>query len=273
MKRLIVNADDYGYTAGVSAGIRHAHREGIVTSTSVMMTMPRARVELETLEIETPMLGSGVHLTMTEGTPIRLASFPTRSALPVALAEISAADLRAEWRAQIEAFLASGLRFTHLDSHHHAAYRHEKALLVLLDLAHEYRVAVRNPYPIGDAIDAIGQRMIADSGVSAPDRFVDVLDVRTPAAEVLNAALGLLVDGMTEFMVHPAFVDDELRHLSPTFAQPRALELAALTATGAKEAVARHGIALTTFATLPAPSASHHNSACRRSESPENHAR
>ena len=35
---LIVNADDYGYTAGVSEGIRRAHRQGIVSSTSVMMT-------------------------------------------------------------------------------------------------------------------------------------------------------------------------------------------------------------------------------------------
>ena len=74
-KFLIINAGDYGYTAGVSAGIRLAHRQGIVSSTSVMTTMPAAVSELTRLRSETPMLGVGVHLSVTEGCPFRLPRF------------------------------------------------------------------------------------------------------------------------------------------------------------------------------------------------------
>ena len=74
-KLLIVNVDDYGYTASASEGIRLAHRPGIVSSTSVMLTMPAAMTELGRLKTETPTLGIGVHLTVTKGRPYRLPRF------------------------------------------------------------------------------------------------------------------------------------------------------------------------------------------------------
>jgi len=51
MKCLIVNADDYGYTPGVSAGIRRAHMAGVVSSTTVMMPMPHAKAAIERLKV------------------------------------------------------------------------------------------------------------------------------------------------------------------------------------------------------------------------------
>lgn len=237
MRHLLVNADDYGYTPGVSAGIRRAHLSGIVTSTSVMMTMPPARAELETLRAEAPALATGVHLTLTEGMPFRLPAFPSPKNLPTALAEISSLALREEWRAQIDTFLGTGLKLIHLDSHHHAAYRHEKALEVLLDLAGQYRVPVRNPYPIAGVDAPFASRWFAASGVSHPGHFLDVFDGIRPSVEAFLEALGALAEGTTEFMVHPGVVDDELRRLCPDFSEPRAQELAVLTDPRLREAM------------------------------------
>ncbi len=72
--RLIVNADDYGLTAGVSAGIREAHQSGIVTSTTAMMNLPGVVEDLR-LALETcPGLGLGAHLVLTAGGPLRPAT-------------------------------------------------------------------------------------------------------------------------------------------------------------------------------------------------------
>ena len=248
-KCLIVNADDYGYTAGVSAGIRRAHLEGIVTSTSVMMTMPYAVAELARLRSETPTLGAGVHLTVTEGRPFRLARFFSPGHLHSELAGSPVAELRSEWRAQIDAFCATGLSLTHLDSHHHAAYRRGNALSVLFELARDCGVPVRQPYPLGDTeADALATRF-ATAGIRHPSRFVDVFHKKPTTADLLRS-IETLPDGVTEFMVHPAVVDDELRQLSPNFALQRAIELEALTEPSVRAAVQRHGIRLASFSVL-----------------------
>lgn len=246
---LIVNADDYGYTAGVSAGIRQAHRQGIVSSTSVMMTMPAAAVELERLQSEAPTLGVGVHLTVTEGRPYRLPRFWAPVELASGLASVSATDLQAEWRAQIDACLATGVPLTHLDSHHHAAYRHAKTLELLFALARDYGVPVRNPYPIGDAeADALAGAF-AGSGVRYPRHFVDVFAEGPFTAALLRVLVALPV-GVTELMCHPGLVDDELRRQSPSRAAARAAELAVLTDPGTRAALERLGTKLVSFAAL-----------------------
>jgi len=250
MKRLIVNADDYGYTSGVSAGIRRAHREGIVMSTSVMMPMPHARAALAALKADAPALGVGVHLTLTEGVPFRLPVFPSWKDLKTALAGIPVAALRDEWRAQIEAFLATGLPLRHLDSHHHAAYRHENALTALMELAQDYRVPVRNPYPISGVDARFADGLFAASGVRHPAHFCDVFGGIVPGADAFSNALGVLEEGVTEFMVHPGVVDDELRRMCPNFAEPRAQELSALTDPRLREAARRLDVELVDFTVL-----------------------
>jgi chitin disaccharide deacetylase len=251
-KLLIVNADDYGYTAGVSEGIRQAHRRGIVTSTSVMMTMPNAVPELRRISSEAPSLGVGIHLTVTEGRPYKLPRFFAPKTLAAELAVVENAELRSEWKAQVEAFLAVGIPLTHLDSHHHAAYRDGAALAVLFELAREYGVPVRNPYPIGDAeADALAGRF-ADSHVRHPSRFVDVFD-KDPLPATLLHTVETLPVGLTEFMCHPGLIDDELRRLHPTYAEGRAAELVALADSDVRAAIRRLGIKLVSFRALAAP--------------------
>jgi len=78
IKRLIVNADDYGHTKGASEGIRRAHLQGIVSSTSVMMNRPAALTELDLIKNECSRLGLGLHLVITTGNPVLpTSSIPT----------------------------------------------------------------------------------------------------------------------------------------------------------------------------------------------------
>ena len=158
--RLIVNADDYGHGAGVSAGIRAAHLNGIVSSTTAMMNQPDAGAELLRARAECPHLGLGVHLVLTMGAPLLPAAqvrsllgyagnFPKLAALQQHCAQIAPAELHAEWRAQIEAFLASGCAADHLDSHHHASYQHPLLLETMLQLAQEYHLPIRHPLDAG----------------------------------------------------------------------------------------------------------------------------
>ncbi len=69
MKRLIVNADDFGRSAGVDRGIMRAHREGIVTSTTFMANAPGAEIAAA-LARATPTLDVGVHLVLSYARPL-----------------------------------------------------------------------------------------------------------------------------------------------------------------------------------------------------------
>ncbi|MCC6259580.1 MAG: ChbG/HpnK family deacetylase, partial [Anaerolineales bacterium] len=157
-KQLIVNADDYGRTRAVSRAIRAAHANGIVTSTTCMMNLRGVADEIALAQKETPKLGLGVHLTLTADQPL-----VKREALPsitdangnflklnifsARLSQINPAEVKLEWRAQIEAFLqAAGQKPTHLDSHHHTSYFSAALLRAMLELAQEFECAIRLPF-------------------------------------------------------------------------------------------------------------------------------
>jgi len=133
--RLVVNADDFGMSVAISRGILKAHREGIVTSASVLgncADLDAARVLLS----EAPGLGVGVHLALVEGDPVaapaRVPSllgpsgrFMSRGAEFIAAwtkRRIDAADVEREFDAQVERILSAGIKIDHLDTHHHLGF-------------------------------------------------------------------------------------------------------------------------------------------------------
>jgi len=128
---LIVNADDYGLTPGVSRAILDAHRHGVVTSTSALALAPGFAPTARWLA-DTEGIGVGAHLALVGEDPPLLSAreIPTlvdrrgrldlswRRFLPRAAAgRVDADDMRRELGAQLEAIAAAGLRPTHLDSH------------------------------------------------------------------------------------------------------------------------------------------------------------
>jgi chitin disaccharide deacetylase len=147
-RRLIVNADDWGLTRGVSEGILAAHRHGIVTSTTVLTT---AALDTElAARLRDSGLGVGLHVNLTLGTPLTRGKSLTdghgrfvRDARQAA-ARTTAADVRAEVDAQVAKFVKTFRRApTHLDSHHHVGL-HPPVREVVLEAARGLGVPVRS---------------------------------------------------------------------------------------------------------------------------------
>ncbi|MEK6573518.1 MAG: carbohydrate deacetylase [Chloroflexota bacterium] len=262
-KHLIVNADDYGRTASVSSGIRHAHLNGIVTTTTAMMNMPTVIEDIRVAQGECPRLGLGVHLTLTAGRPVlppaqaptlvdHNGAFLRLDQLTTALPNVNPAELRAEWRAQIEKFLATGAALDHLDSHHHTSYFTETAFGIMLDLANEYRAPVRRPRA-KDENDAdslsraeFTDRILREKGARCPDHFITSFYDDGVTISNLLGILNTLPDGLTEIMSHPGYVDDELLHGS-SYNLRREEEIEVLTSDEVKEAITANRITLRTF--------------------------
>lgn len=127
---LIVNADDYGYFRCVSRGIVKAATDGIVTATGVFANAPHFTEQAAMLR-DCDILDVGVHLNLTEGTPLTSelrrsfsrgsGRFPQKFAIARAILSgaIKTEDIQREWRAQIERCLENGLRLKFLNSHEH----------------------------------------------------------------------------------------------------------------------------------------------------------
>lgn len=129
---LVINADDFGLTPGVNAGMLEAHRHGLLTSVSLFAHAPQTG-EAIALARRTPTLGVGVHLALVDAAPLspvaRIRSligpdkrFPRNwsSFITACLrGRVRLDDVERELEAQIAQLLAQGLRLTHLDSHKH----------------------------------------------------------------------------------------------------------------------------------------------------------
>ena len=131
-KRVIINADDSGFSAGINEGILVAHRRGVLTSTTLATNMPAAEDALARLA-DAPGLGVGIHLNVCQGPALsdlgrsRLADPQTGlmnwTAKKLAMATLFCPGLvgaiEAEYDAQIRWAVERGLHPTHVDSHRH----------------------------------------------------------------------------------------------------------------------------------------------------------
>ena len=137
MKNLIVNADDLGWTEGVNRGIAEAHRNGIVTSASLLANGSAFREAVELVK-SLPNLGVGVHLNLSDGVAVwpqtmsnlilndrgEFASGPERllvrfAVSSPAMCRLALSDIEFEWKLQIRRVRDAGIRPTHLDGHKH----------------------------------------------------------------------------------------------------------------------------------------------------------
>lgn len=252
MKRLIVNADDLGYSAGVDAGIMRAHRDGIVTSASLMTNVPGAG-RAAALARETPTLDVGVHLVITHGHPL---------SDPATIASLVGADggfrkprevigggrvrsakalreLRAQYARGRELL---GRQPSHLDTHHWVEEDPE-VQEAFLELARETGAAVRSITP---AIRDRARR----AGIRTPDGYSREFQHRghIDVASLLRI-VGALPEGTTELGCHPGEADPELEKRS-SYARERPIELATLTDPAVRARIEELGIALATFASL-----------------------
>ena len=267
MKLLVVNADDFGFTRDVNAGIVEAHTRGILTATTLMANGAAFDDALH-LAAETPTLDIGCHLVLVGGTSlVDGRSFPaTVSQLihAVSLRRIRPVD---ELRAQIRKIVDAGIAPTHLDTHKHT-HLFPPVLDAVARLSEEFKIPwVRRPFdfPLQPGAVPLSKRIVsgvfglvrsrfhtalARHGCRTTDHFAGFqITGRYHAADVA-ALIHSLPEGSTEFMVHPGILGEELRAAKTRLKQSRADELAALTSSEARTALSDSGVRLSTYREL-----------------------
>ena len=259
-RRIILNADDLGLAAPVNAAIETAHRKGVLTAASLMVGEP-GLAEGVALARRNPGLAVGLHLTLTDGTPIlpldripalvqpngRFRDDMAGLGLILATSRAARAQLRAEITAQFAAFRATGLACDHLNAHKHYHLHPVIAAIAFREAARHGIRAVRIPWEPPGLVPGAGRallpmilflrRLAARHGLRAPDRVVGLRWSGAFTADRLAAVLTRLPPGVTEIYLHPATTGG-FPGAAPGYRY--AEELAALTDPRVRAAAARY---------------------------------
>lgn len=247
LKKLIVNADDFGMTEANTIATILCHEDGILSSTTMMMNMPYVELAAK-LAKEHPSLGVGIHFVLTVGRPLvegaksytdENGNFRRPKSYEDGKPHADLDELYTEWKAQMEKFIqVMGKKPTHIDSHHHA-HNLPWHLPVTMRLAKEYDLPVRirvGLYP--DDYEYEQAPMVTG--------FYE--DTATEKYFTTNE-FGLWDHEVAEVMCHPSFVDQRLYNMS-SYALPRMNEMAVLRSDEVKQWVKDNNIELITFDTL-----------------------
>lgn len=259
---LIVNADDFGLCHGSNEATLRAWRDGIVTSTSLMVPCPWAPHAMDILH-EHPDLPFGVHLTMIREFDVyRWGPVAPATAVPSLvdgrghfldhntqtdeiLERADVREVEIEFRAQIDLVLAAGLRPTHLDFHCLPDGGREDIFDLTVRLAREYGLALRVHFPRH-------QETVRLLGLPVNDHPVLDSYSMDPATKHDEYILLLreLPAGLKEWAVHPGLGNDETRALEPGSWRVRRADLDFVTSPDARRVIEEEGIALVDYHAL-----------------------
>lgn len=281
-RRLIVSADDFGMSRGVNAGVVRAHRDGILTETSLMVN-GTAAAEAVAVALRTPALGVGLHLVLVQGRPAlpayavpglvdgagMFATQPVAAGLRYFFARPLRAQLRREIAAQLDRFESAGLPLSHVNGHL-TLHAHPVVLDLLCALAPRYGVrAMRVPleplrHSIGFDRRFLGRKLgeglvfavlgrwvrarLRRQGIRFPARMYGMHQSGHVTEDYLLHLIPRLPPGVSEIYCHPGVTDDEIRRWTPSY--DRDAELAALTSRRVRAAIERHGIELIRYRDL-----------------------
>jgi hopanoid biosynthesis associated protein HpnK len=282
VRRLIVNADDFGLTAGVNRGIVQSHQNGIVTSTTLMACSQRF-TEAATLAKDLPRLSVGCHVVLVDGTPTAdPAQIPTllgpgtpaqfrvslmNFAVTAASGRLDEAQVETEITAQIQKLQSKGVAVSHLDSHKHA-HMFPVVLRGMLRAAKICGVkAIRNPFePLVFAKFARWKRQfqlrmmsnfrknfrraLESAEIATPDGCIGVAATGGLNQETFGQLIEGLPEGTWEFVSHPGYNDQELDTIATRLRESREKEMAVLTSPATKELLLRHQVELISYREL-----------------------
>jgi chitin disaccharide deacetylase len=287
MRRLIVNADDFGFTAGVNRAIVEAHMQGIVTSSTLMANGP-AFEDAVRLAGTIPRLSVGCHVVLIDGTPVLpagqlpsiistnsgsvrfrdgLKSFAAR-----ALAgRLDAVEIESEAVAQIRKLQSAGLNVSHIDTHKHT-HLLPPVLRPLLRAAQACGVrALRNPFgprkPLKPTellrrpglwtryaevrlLGTLAARFrdsAHKAGMLTPDGTLGIVVTGALDEKLFRAIAEIIPEGTWEFVCHPGYNDDDLKRSNTRLRESRETELRVLTMPKARQLLSNQGIALISY--------------------------
>ena len=287
MRRLIVNADDFGITRGVNRGIIRSHREGIVSSATIMAAGDAFEDAVESARAN-PGLGVGVHIVLTGGRAVApredIASLAGRDGqLPASLSKllskwhaglIRRQHIENEMSAQIAKVVDAGIKPTHLDTHKHA-HCHPWIMKALASVAKKFGIArVRMPFEdfgsffpatAAKARPSVSRRLFIPASrvgypafraalrrnhLHAPAHFFGFVATGRLDLDALLHILHNLPEGSSELVCHPGLCDADLKFQPTRLLEHREAELAALTDPLARKAIVSQDVRLINYADL-----------------------
>jgi hopanoid biosynthesis associated protein HpnK len=286
LRRLIVNADDFGFTPGVNRAIVEAHTLGIVTSSTLMANGP-AFGEATQMAKASSALSVGCHIVLIDGEPVLDPSrLPTitrarkfRDGLKTFAARaltrrMNAGEIESEARAQIQKIQSAGIAVSHIDTHKHT-HIFPQILRPLLRAARGCGVrALRNPFgprfPLRSSqllsqpnlwtrfaelrilSRFAGQfrRAVDREGFATPDGTLGIEVTGTLDERLFQAISQSIPDGTWEFVCHPGYNDADLAAAKTRLRESRELELKVLTMPAAREVLAQAGVQLISYRDL-----------------------
>jgi hopanoid biosynthesis associated protein HpnK len=266
VSRLIVNADDFGLTAGVNRAIAELHCAGILTS-ATLMAKAAATEEAIGIARSTPSLGVGSHVVLVDGEPVlppveiptlvdpRTGRFErTLGAFLQRLftGRIRAAEMEAEAAAQIALLQAKGVALTHIDTHKHV-HIFPAVLKPLLRAATGRGIrAIRNPFEPAWSLRATPgapwlrqtqlhllrrlspafRKLVAAASLATTDGAIGVMAAGFLDANALSSLLHSIPPGAWELVTHPGYNDGDLAQAGTRLLASRDVERQALLSMG-----------------------------------------
>lgn len=267
VRRLIVNADDFGLTDGINRAVRDLHQWGALTSTTLMAAAPRLHEAVE-ISQQQKLLRVGCHIVLVDGTPVaNSTAIPTlldasrqrgdeprfRATLgefvrDLYLGRIDSVHIEQEAIAQILRLQQAGVNVTHVDTHKHT-HMFPRVLKGVMRAAQACNIrTIRNPFEPAwsvAATPAAGHvrawqvhllrtlrhsfwKLIRQREFATTEGCVGVSATGTLNEITLRAMLERLPEGTFELVCHPAYMDDELMSTRTRLQQSRQVEMTAL---------------------------------------------
>ena len=284
MRRLIVNADDFGLTAGVNRAIAEAHDQGVVTSATLMANGAAFEDAVRCAQSR-PQLSVGCHVVLVDGSPVlnpqeipnltcrdgRFQQSLTNFAVRAISGRIDAGEVEAEATAQIRKLQSAGVAVSHVDTHKHTHIL-PAVLKPLLRAARACGVrAVRNPFepaPLSllakrpsmwkqyfqvktlGGLARTSRSAVAAAELLTPDGTVGIVATGALDERLFANRMDNLPEGTWELVCHPGYNDAALGSIRTRLRQSRAVELRLLTSPEARESLMRNGIQLISYREL-----------------------
>ncbi|MDP9160354.1 MAG: ChbG/HpnK family deacetylase [Acidobacteriota bacterium] len=286
MRRLIVNADDFGLTTGVNRAIIETHASGVVTSATLMANGPAFSDAIRSAQ-SAPTLDNGCHVVFLDGKPLldasRISSLVdpqkpsqfreqlSRFALLAVRGGISGAEIEAEATAQIRKLQAFGIAVSHVDTHKHT-HVFPQVFKSLLRAAVACGVrSIRNPFEV-IRLSAVAKdlrlwkrytqvklvrnlahgfrRAVHAAGMLTPDGTIGIAATGTLNESMFTSLLENMPQGTWEFVCHPGYNDADLKAVKTRLRESRVQELELLRSERARELLRQHEIELISYRDL-----------------------
>lgn len=282
MRRLIINADDFGLTSGVNRAIIEANQKGLVTS-ATLMANSQAFDEAVALAKSNSSLGVGCHVVLVDGAPVsppdrvpsllgdgtrhfrhKLYSF-THAA---SRRQLDPSQIEMEVVAQIQKIQAAGIQVTHLDSHKHT-HMFRAVTAPFLSAAKTCGVpAIRNPFEFAEFTyykdrPALWKRyfqvrtlrllarkfrmQVEAAGLRTTDGSVGIIATGSLDQILFEQIVQSLPDGTWELVCHPGYNDEQLQKAGTRLLASRVQELELLTSTEGRALLQSLNIELMSF--------------------------